>query len=136
MSHDLPSVGDALAPLVKTVTQAGIDAYAAASGDYNPIHVDPQFAAQTAFKGTIAHGLTALGYIGQAMTRRFGRAWLESGRVEMKFRAPIRPGDTVTIGGRVVAHQAGGATLLEIVCENQQGTPVVTAQASVRLPIS
>lgn len=136
MSPPLAQIGEELPPLVKTVSQAGIDAYATASGDYNPIHIDPAFALQTAFQGTIAHGLTALGYISQLMGKRFGRAWLETGRVEMKFRAPIRPGDTITIGGRVIAHGEGGETRLDIVLENQQGLPVVTAQTSVRPPLS
>jgi len=54
-------------PVVRVVTQQRIDAYADASGDHNPIHVDPEFARATPFGGTIAHGMLVLALIGEMM---------------------------------------------------------------------
>ena len=54
------AVGDLLTPLQRRVTQAEIDAYAEASGDHNPIHLDEYFARSVGLPGTIAHGLLTL----------------------------------------------------------------------------
>ncbi len=51
----MPQVGDQLPKIEKLVTQAQIGRYARASGDFNPIHVDHDFAAKSQFGGTIAH---------------------------------------------------------------------------------
>ena len=71
------AVGDIIPPIRKKVNQKIIDAYAEASGDYNPIHVDPEFAKDTIFKGTIAHGLLTLSYISQMMVKWAGKYYLE-----------------------------------------------------------
>ena len=48
---------------LKTVTQADIQAFADLSGDHNPVHLDAAFAATTAFKGVIAHGMLSAAFI-------------------------------------------------------------------------
>src|SRR5918912_2301200 len=85
-------VGQELGPLVRTVTQERIDQYAAASGDYNPIHVDPAFAARSPFGGTVAHGMLLLAYLSTLLTQAFGRAWLQTGALRVKFRNPAPAG--------------------------------------------
>ena len=64
--------GDEMAPLSRTVTQAQIDAYASASGDHNPIHVDPEFARSVGLHGTIAHGMLDMAILGEAVGRWAG----------------------------------------------------------------
>lgn len=49
-------LGSLLPPVSRQLSQEKIDRYAKASGDHNPLHTDPEFAAGTDFKGTIAHG--------------------------------------------------------------------------------
>jgi 3-hydroxybutyryl-CoA dehydratase len=95
------AVGQELGPLVRTATQERIDQYAAASGDYNPIHVDPAFAAQSPFGGTVAHGMLLLAYLSTLLTQAFGRAWLQTGALRVKFRNPAPAGTTVRAQGRV-----------------------------------
>jgi 3-hydroxybutyryl-CoA dehydratase len=73
-----------------------INAYAEASGDHNPIHLDEAFARTTPMGGTIAHGMLVLSFISEMMTAAFGRRWIEGGQIEVRFRAPCRPGETVT----------------------------------------
>lgn len=54
---------DSLPSVVKHITQKDINLYAEASGDFNPIHVNEAFAAQTPLGGTIAHGMLILAYM-------------------------------------------------------------------------
>ncbi len=68
-------------PVLRTITQTQIDAYADAAGDHNPIHVDPAFAATTPFAGTIAHGMLVLALIGEMMFAAHGERWLTSGKL-------------------------------------------------------
>ena len=89
-----------VAPVVRDLTQAMIDAYANASGDYNPIHIDEAFARSTPMGGTIAHGMLVLTLISEMMTAAFGAAWLTSGNLDVRFRAPARPGDRLTARAR------------------------------------
>src|SRR3990170_549616 len=83
--------------MARLVSQEVIDRYAAASGDYNHIHVDPEYARGPPFGGTIAHGMLVLAYISEAMTAAFGRRWWEGGRLRVRFKAPARSGDTLTV---------------------------------------
>jgi 3-hydroxybutyryl-CoA dehydratase len=80
----------------KHITQDMISAYADASGDDNPIHVDETFAKTTPFGGTIAHGMLTLASISEMMAASFGKRWLAAGKLKVRFRAPARPGDTIT----------------------------------------
>lgn len=83
------------ASLEREVTQDVIDSFAAASGDRNPVHVDPAFAAGTMFKGTIAHGMLSAAYISAVLgTQLPGPGAVYTGQ-SLKFRAPVRPGDKV-----------------------------------------
>jgi 3-hydroxybutyryl-CoA dehydratase len=93
-----------LEPVRKTITQEQLDAYAQASGDHNPLHLDAQFAAATQFGGIIAHGMLTLAFISEMMTASFGRPWLENGSLKVRFRGAARPGDQVEAWGQVDRH--------------------------------
>lgn len=118
-------MNDAISPVVKRITQAQIDRYAEASGDHNPIHIDPDFARGTPFGGTIAHGMLVLAMVGELMTRAFGERWLAGGRLQVRFRAPARPGDTLTAG----ATPQGNGHAVEV--RNQDGDVVISGTAEV-----
>ncbi len=121
--------GTELAPVVKEITQEKINRYALASGDGNPLHTDPEFAVKTMFGGTIAHGMLILAYLSEMMTAAFGRAWLSGGRLKVRFKAPARPGDTVSAVGRVVRAE-GGRTVCEVECRNQRDEVLVSGEAA------
>ena len=93
--------GFVLGSITRTVTQDRINRYAVASGDYNPIHLDHDFAARSAFGGTIAHGMLLLSYFSILLAREFGVTWLDTGAMNVKFRKPAPAGATVTATGRV-----------------------------------
>ena len=131
-SSETWAVGRELPALSKALTQEKIDAYARASGDFNPIHVDPAFAAGTFFGGTIAHGMLLLAYISEVLTAAFGRAWLSGGRLKVRFKGVARPGDTLAVRGRVERVQDEGRRLFAAVeCVNQEGQVLVAGDAEV-----
>ena len=79
----------------KSITQHQLDAYADASGDRNPLHLDAAFARGTQFGGIIAHGMLTLGFVGELMASAFGRDWLNTGALNVRFRGPAYLGDRV-----------------------------------------
>jgi 3-hydroxybutyryl-CoA dehydratase len=125
-----PDPGAELAPVVKEITQEKVNRYAQAGGDGNPLHTDPEFAARTQFGGTIAHGMLLLAYLSEMMTAAFGRAWLSGGRLKVRFKAPARPGDTVSAVGRVVRAE-GGRTVCAVECRNERDEVLVSGEAEV-----
>ncbi len=80
----------------KTITDADILMFAGVSGDTNPVHLNEEFAGETPFKGRIAHGLLTASLISTAIGTKLpgpGCIYLSQ---SMRFRAPVRAGDTVT----------------------------------------
>ena len=120
----------------KSVSQENINLYAEASQDFNPIHLDEEFARKTPLGGTIAHGMLVLAYISQMMTVAFGQSWLSSGKLNVRFRAPARPGDTITVSGKICGiDKREGQTLVNcsVLCSNQKGESVITGEAKVEV---
>ena len=93
--------GDTLLTVEKTFCQDDVNRYADASGDHNPIHVDPNFAAGSQFGRRIAHGMMIAASISEMMAQAFGQDWHKSGRMKIRFRAPVFPGETVRASGTV-----------------------------------
>jgi acyl dehydratase len=81
------------AALTFTLTQETIDRWARLGGDFNPLHVDPEFAAKSRFEGTIAHGTITLSLMERLMVEQLGEQWLNGGALtDIRFVAPVRPG--------------------------------------------
>jgi len=130
------SEGMNLPELRKIVTQKNINLYAEASRDFNPIHIDEDFAKKTPLGGTIAHGMLILAYVSQMMTVAFGRNWLTGGKLNVRFKTPARPGDTIAVSGRIARIEENeGQTLIQcdVLCQNQNGDSVITGETSVRI---
>ena len=131
----LPAIG-ATFEATRSVTQAQIDAYAAASGDHNPLHVDPEFARTTPLGGTVAHGMLVLAWLASLLTDTFGRAWPEGGSLRVRFRAPARPGDLLRLTAFVEAGMPdpeAGQVELRVAVVNQRQEDVVDGRATVRV---
>jgi acyl dehydratase len=130
------TVGLALPELKKHITQENINLYAQASRDFNPVHIDEEFAQKTAAGGTIAHGMLNLAYVSQMMTAAFGQHWLENGKFNVRFKMPARPGDDLTIQGKIEKITAEGAFLTvncSVLCANQKNETVISGEAVVRI---
>ena len=85
----------------RVFTQADFDEFARLSGDDNPIHVDPAFAARTGFGRTVAHGMLLYGTICGLLSRHFpGAVQLEQ---SFMFPAPTYAGETMTVQAEVTA---------------------------------
>ncbi len=128
--------GASLPIIKKNIVQDNIDRYAKASGDFNPIHIDADYARKTPLGGTVAHGMLILAYISQMMTDAFGRDWLSGGRLNVRFRAPARPGDVITISGTIRRIEKGDGFQMidcDVLCSNQNNEPVITGDARVKV---
>jgi 3-hydroxybutyryl-CoA dehydratase len=110
------SVGQS-AERVHEVTEADIAAFAAVSGDTNPLHMDEAYAATTQFKGRIAHGMLGASYLSALLGNDLpgpGSVYLSQ---NLRFRRPIRIGDVVTSRVRVTAIDEDKARVtLETTC--------------------
>jgi 3-hydroxybutyryl-CoA dehydratase len=130
------SEGMNLPELKKVVTQEDINLYAEASRDFNPIHIDEDFAKKTPLGGTIANGMLILAYVSQMMTAAFGRDWLAGGKLNVRFKTPARPGDTITISARIsgIERNEGQSSIrCDVLCQNQSGDFIITGETSVRI---
>ena len=134
LSRQSVRVGDQITPLSRLVTQEQIDAYAEASGDVNPIHVNEEFARMVGLPGTIAHGMLNMAILTEAVSR-----WAGGGdriaSLRVRFSKPLLPGDTITCTGKVVeVDEAAGIATLEVGATSDRGENVLTnGRASVRL---
>ena len=121
-----------VAPVTRTITQEQLSAYAEASGDDNPIHVNEQFARTTMFGGTIAHGMLVLALIGEMMFAAHGEAWASRGKLKVRFKAPARPGDTITASAQLTREDAGSGNVeYAVQCANAAGETVIEGRASI-----
>lgn len=83
------------ATFTKTITDADISMFVGVSGDNNAIHIDDEFAATTPFKGRIAHGILTASIISAAIANRLPGPGVVYMGQNLRFKAPVRPGDTV-----------------------------------------
>jgi 3-hydroxybutyryl-CoA dehydratase len=115
----------------KTITEADILMFAAVSGDTNPVHIDAEAAAASMFKERIAHGMLSASLISTVLgTRLPGPGTVYLGQ-SLKFRAPVKIGETVTATVKVTAlDPAKRRATLETIC-TVKGKPVVEGEASV-----
>ncbi len=115
-------VGDEL-ELVRTVDAYRALYYAAASGDFNPIHLDPEVGRQAGLGGCILQGLCTMAWMVEAVVQLVG----DPSRIvhsRVRFSRPVAIGDTLTFRGKVVALETGRMTV-EVAAVNQRGEDVL-----------
>lgn len=122
------------ATMSRTVTEGDIVAYAALSGDYNPVHIDPAYAANTIFKERIAHGILSAGYI----SALFGMQLPGPGAIyisqTLNFKAPVRIDDAVVSTVKLIELIPDKRRAkFECVCA-VNGKPVLTGEAVLMVP--
>jgi 3-hydroxybutyryl-CoA dehydratase len=128
------TAGQNLPEVTKSVTQEQVNAYADAAHDWNPIHLDADFAAGTQFGQRIAHGMLGLGFVSEMLSLAFPESWGQSGGLKVRFKAPIFPGETVKISGEItnVSRNAGVDTVTcTVVCTKPDDTEAITGTATV-----
>ncbi len=134
----LNNPNSALPAIEKTVTLDQIRRYSQASGDFNPVHLDEEFAAQSSFGRIVAHGMMTLAFLSEMLTAHFGEYWLASGSLKVRFKRPAYPGNTLRTWGRVADHkEASDHTLVkcDVALRNAStNEDLITGSASLRLP--
>ncbi|HNX78158.1 MAG TPA: MaoC family dehydratase [Candidatus Rifleibacterium sp.] len=80
----------------KTITETDIVIFAGISGDFNPVHINEEFAKKTRFEGRIAHGMLSASFISTVLGTRLPGPGCIYVSQTLKFKAPVRIGDTVT----------------------------------------
>lgn len=130
--HDVEDLHPGMhASYAKTLTEADIVMFAGVSGDQNAVHVNEEYAAGTPFGGRIAHGFLTASVISAAVANRLpgpGTVYLSQ---QLRFKAPVRPGDTVhaTVTVKAVDRVKARVTL-ETVCRVRD-TVVIEGEALV-----
>jgi acyl dehydratase len=124
----------ALEATVGPISRIAISRYAGAGGDFNPVHVDEEFARGAGMPSVFAHGLLSAGLLAQYVAHWVGQANVRTFGV--RFTGQVWPGDTLTLAGRVDSiEDAGGERLAHIVltATRQTGDVVVKGGAVVRV---
>jgi 3-hydroxybutyryl-CoA dehydratase len=124
-------IGD-VAELSRTFTGEDVQAFAALTGDHNPVHLDDHYASGTRFKRRIVHGMLTASLLSSVLANKLpgeGTVYLSQ---SLKFVAPVYLDDTVTARVTVSAiRQDKPIATLETVCVNQRGEPLITGEAVV-----
>jgi len=119
----------------KTITESDVATFAGLVGDFNPQHVDAEYARRSRLGRRTAHGILAGGLISAVINTRLpgpGSTWLSQ---QLEFLAPIFIGDTLTARVEVVAWEPERRLLtLKTDCTNQDDRQVVAGQVTLILP--
>ncbi|MCY4045005.1 MAG: MaoC/PaaZ C-terminal domain-containing protein [Cellvibrionales bacterium] len=119
----------------KTCTLEDIQLFAKVSGDVNPVHLDDEFAKTTPFGAVIAHGMYTGALVSAALAIELpGPGTIYMGQ-ELKFKAPVFIGDTITVN-LSVSHirEEKAIVTLDCTCTNQDGKVVAAGTATVMAP--
>lgn len=134
MRIDEIAVG-ARAACSRTITDADIRAFAEATGDVNPVHLDDAAASRSIFGGRVAHGMLGAGLISAVLGTQLpgpGTIYLAQ---SLRFTKPVRIGDTITATVEVLEVLAPKRRVrLATRCSNQRGEVVLDGEATVMVP--
>ncbi|MFV0440441.1 MAG: MaoC family dehydratase [Lachnospirales bacterium] len=118
----------------KTVTEADVYNFAGVTGDFNPAHLNEEYAKGTMFKTRIAHGMLSAGFISACLgTKLPGEGAIYMSQ-EMKFTAPVLIGDTVTATCEIIEKLGKGKLRVKTTCTKQDGTVVIDGEAILMIP--
>jgi 3-oxoacyl-[acyl-carrier protein] reductase len=133
LDFDAIAVGDR-AEIRHRVTQADVDAFAALTGDFNPLHVDAAFAQRTLFRRPVVHGMLSASFISTMIGTVLpgsGALWTSQ---TLDFVAPAFVGDLLTVAATVEQKSVAARSLtLRTVVTNQHGKEVVAGKAQVKV---
>jgi acyl dehydratase len=115
--------GDAIPELKVTPDKYLPHRYAGASGDFNPIHIDPEFARSVGLPGNILHGLWGMAQVARASIAAAGGDPRALRRLSVQFRGMGFPEQEVTVSG-TVKQSSDGRAVIEVVAE-QAGTQII-----------
>ncbi len=119
-----------MATFTKTIAEADIYAFAGITGDFNPLHVNAEFAKHSRFGERIAHGMLSAGLISAVLGIRLPGPGAIYVSQTLQFVKPVRIGDTITAKAEVTGYQAERRLLtLRTTCVNQREETVAEGQS-------
>jgi phosphotransacetylase/acyl dehydratase len=132
-TYDELQVGDS-ASLTRTLTKDDIDLFAIISGDVNPAHLDEAYAKASPFHKVIAHGMWGGTLISTVLGTRLPGPGTIYVAQQLRFVRPVGLGDMLTVTLTVKEKGEKNRVLLDCLCTNQLGKPVITGEAEVMAP--
>ncbi len=137
-AFDDVKVGEEIPERSNVVDRAQLVQYAGASGDFNPIHWNPEFAQMVGLPGVIAHGMFSMALVARAVAEWAGDPAAVK-KLSVQFRKEVRPDETVVARGRVAEKDDAARTVrLELWAELERDgttvTPIKNGEAVVALP--
>jgi 3-hydroxybutyryl-CoA dehydratase len=128
------TVGDR-ASVSKIVSETDIHLYVGMTGDLNPLYTDESYAATQRYHGRVAPGALTAGLVIAVISTRLPGPGSILEREDLRFTAPVRPGDTITAFAEVIEVIASrGRVRLSTVCKNQDGVVVLEGEVVVLPP--
>ena len=119
----------------RTVTETDIVMFAGMSGDYNPVHMDREYAADSRFGQRIAHGMLTASFLSRLLGMELpGKesVYLEQ---TLKFKKPVFIGDTITATAKILEIDYERSIFtLSTICTNQDGTTVLSGEGKMMMP--
>ncbi|MBX3041028.1 MAG: MaoC family dehydratase [Bdellovibrionaceae bacterium] len=123
-------VGDKILLSVE-ITDDMVRKFAEVSGDFNPMHMDDEYAAKTRFKKRIAHGMLSAALISRALGQHLGPGGIYLSQ-NLKFMSPVYIGDTVSVELTVSSYrEERGIGAIETLVKNQNGELCVKGEAMI-----
>ena len=124
-------------------TRESIRAFCEASLDFNPLHLDDEYMktsfGKTQFGGIIMHGMNNFGVITKMLTDWLYPLGGVHRRLETRWKAPVKPGDTITPSAVVTARKVTAHSrfaTLDVAVRNQRGELVAAGEAMVEFPLA
>jgi 3-hydroxybutyryl-CoA dehydratase len=122
------------ASYAKTITETDIVLFAGISGDVNPVHLNHEFASETMFEGRIAHGMLTASFISTVLGTKLPGPGCIYLRQDLRFLAPVRPGDTVHAKITITEINAEKKRVFAHTVCSVENKPVVEGDATLFVP--
>ena len=118
----------------KLITESMVGNYANVSGDFNPIHLDDEYAKNTEFKNKIVHGMLLISNINEIMYLNFDDNWNKKGSLKIKFRSPLFVNSKLITNlkiKKIDKNNDGTLYTCEVMCNDVDGNILISGIASV-----
>ena len=118
----------------KLISEKMVQDYAEVSGDFNPIHLDEDYAKKTEFKNKIVHGMLLISNITEIMFKNFGNSWNKNGTLKIKFRNPLPVNSNLETNLKIKKfdkNKDGTLYTCEVMCNDHDGNILISGIASV-----
>lgn len=131
LTYEEIAIGDK-ASVAKTISESDVYQFAGITGDFNPIHINKEFAEKSLFKERVVHGILTSGLISAVIGMKLPGANTVYLGQTLNFKAPVKIGDTVEAEVTVIEKKDKHKIIrMETVVRNQRGEVVIDGEATV-----